>query len=200
MEKDLFGISHEIKNFLSVTKGYISLFDGTIEKYEKYMPFVIKSLDQSIELLNDFNSIGKNEYDLDIIDVGYLIEDVSNLYDCNLHLCDELYIKGDYKRLKEVLINILKNSSDAGASKIDIFIYSEKKKIVIKVVDDGIGMGKDILKEIGKPFFTTKQMGTGLGVYISKKIIEDHHGILLYKSIPMKGTKAIIKLDQYNLV
>ncbi len=54
MKEELFEISHEIKNSLAVMKGYMALFDGSIEKYQKYMPLLEKSLNHSVELLADF--------------------------------------------------------------------------------------------------------------------------------------------------
>ena len=80
MENELFQISHEIKNSLSVVKGYMCLFDGSIEKYDKYMPSLSKALNHSIELLNDFNDIGKLNVKLDILDINYLLEEVVDLY------------------------------------------------------------------------------------------------------------------------
>ncbi len=52
---DFFAFSCELKNLLAVTKGYLSLLDGSIEKYNKYMPYVIESLNRSIELLQKIN-------------------------------------------------------------------------------------------------------------------------------------------------
>ena len=66
--------------------------------------------------------------------------------------------------------------------------------LIIEVKDNGIGMDKDVLEKIGENFYTTKTNGTGLGVSLSKEIINLHGGSLSYKSKKNIGTTAIIKL------
>lgn len=206
-EESLFRISHEIKNSLAVVKGYMSLLDGTIEKYDKYMPYIKESLDHSIAILDDFKEIGKLNIELEVMDINMLFEDViSNykllmkdkvdiIYESN---CDEILINGDYKRLKEVFINIIKNSIEAleniSNPSIKITVYATNKKVFITCYDNGCGMDEYTLSKIGTPFFTTKKNGTGLGVYLSKEIIAKHNGIITYEN--NNGTKINIKLDR----
>ena len=211
MEKELFQISHEIKNSLSVMKGYMALFDGSLEKYEKYMPYLYKSIDHSICLLKDFASIGKLDIKKDILDINYLIEEVLDLYKPILSLKginltfdskNYIYTDGDYNRLKQVFINVLENAIDAvkDTLKPNIIIKTKVKdmKIEITFKDNGCGMDNYTISHIFNPFYTTKKYGTGLGMYISHKIILLHNGEIL--CIPnKKGTTIKIKLDQYKI-
>ena len=80
--------------------------------------------------------------------------------------------------------------------KIAITLKEDKESVSIVVIDNGIGMDKNELMEIKKPFFTTKDKGTGLGVYLSNQIVEAHNGEIIYESEKYKGTKTIIKLPK----
>ena len=209
IHKSLFKIAHEVKNPIAVIKGYLSLMDGSIEKYEKYTPFIKEAVNHSLSILEDFSNIGKLNVNLDIIDINYLLEEVTSIYKPILstdnielnfdEIDDEIFVNGDYKKLKEVFINIIKNSKEANSKKIDITTEIKDNKIIIKCSDDGDGISNDDLIKITEPFFTTKQNGTGLGVYLSKEIIMAHNGEMLYESYG-KGTNVYIKLDLFDLV
>ena len=209
MNESLFQISHEIKNSLAVMKGYMALFDGSIEKYQKYMPYLEKSLNHSIELLSDFKDIGNLDLNSDILDINYLLEEIIELYKPILldkgikiryRLEEELFVEGDYKRLKQVFINILKNSIEATHGREDACINIEtsncNNEIIITFKDNGIGMDKYTMEKVFTPFYTTKKYGTGLGMYISKEIITKHNGNI--ECIPNDiGVSVKIKLNQY---
>ncbi|MBR1377298.1 MAG: HAMP domain-containing histidine kinase [Bacilli bacterium] len=211
--ESLFRISHEIKNTLAVVKGYVSLFDGSVEKYNKYMPFVKDNLNHSIALLEDFSNIGKLKIELDIMDINCLLDDVVNNYRNILSTSgieikyqqnkDEIYVNGDYKRLKELFINIIKNAKEAltGVKKPYISIKTKivNDKVIISFKDNGCGIEEKDLLKVGEPFFTTKKDGTGLGVYLSKEIINAHNGKMIYESTPNNGTIVYVELDLLNL-
>lgn len=104
-------------------------------------------------------------------------------------------IKGNLQQLEQVVINLitnacqsLKNSSDA--IKVQTYYNPERKKVRIKVKDEGVGIKKGDLKYIMDPFFTTKRNmgGTGLGLSVSYNIVKSHGGTLSISSEPGKGT------------
>ena len=111
------------------------------------------------------------------------------------------FIAGNFQRLEQVVINLIQNSCQALQDEnrgllISTYFDETSGKIAIKVKDEGIGMDPDTRKKITDPFFTTKrrQGGTGLGLSVSSKIIENHGGSLSFKSKPGMGTEAIIML------
>ena len=108
----------------------------------------------------------------------------------------EIYFNGDYERLKQVIINILKNACEACTEngKIEISSNLYKNYLDILIEDNGIGMDEETLKNIKEMFYTTKQNGTGLGVALSNEIIKSHNGELLFTSELNKGTKVTIRL------
>ena len=100
--------------------------------------------------------------------------------------------------MKQVFVNILKNALEAKKDdeQLNVFIEVKKNlnnlKIIIK--DNGIGMDKNTLERITEIFYTTKANGNGLGVVLSKEIIEMHKGSINYKSTKGKGTTVTITL------
>lgn len=109
---------------------------------------------------------------------------------------DEIYINADYNRLKQTLVNLIKNSRESITDNGTIKLYTleDKKYIKIYIEDSGIGLNKEELDRMKEAFFTTKKTGTGLGVYLANEIITSHGGTLEYFSKKNKGTKVVITL------
>lgn len=212
LRESLFKISHEIKNPIAVCKGYLDMFDiNNIDHFKKYIPIIKSEVDKTLNLLHDFSACKKVSLDCDIIDVSLLIDDISNnfklmfdshsidfIVDC---ADDEIYIYGDYNRLNQVFLNIIKNSIEAidynknSFIKIGVAVFDKCVKISIE--DNGIGMNDYVLSKISEPFYTTKTYGTGLGVLLSNEIISAHKGSINYQSEEGVGTIVVITLPLY---
>lgn len=200
----LFKITHEIKNPLAVCKAYIDMFDyNDIECAKKYVPIISSEIDKLLILLQDFLLVNKKNINFDIMDMNMLLEDVTNSlkelknYNINLNIGDdEVLINGDYNRLTQVMSNLIKNSFEAGADKVDIESNIIDNKLELKVIDNGEGIDMNNIKNVYTPFYTTKIDGTGLGVPLSKEIIEAHNGELSYINNKGKGVcaKVVIPL------
>ena len=214
LEKDktvkeaLFKLTHEIKNPLAVCKGYLDMLDlNKKDKSEKYISIMKQEINRSLNIISDFVEYNKIKIKKEQIDLNCLLDDVYDSFKIlvnnkkiKLEYKDredeEIYFEGDYERLKQVLINMLKNALEATEEngKIEISSNIYKKYIDILVEDTGIGMDKETLEKIEEMFYTTKQNGTGLGVALSKEIIKSHNGQLIFNSSPNKGTKVTIRL------
>jgi signal transduction histidine kinase len=143
----------------------------------------------------------------DIMDINMLIEEVSdNMEELMNRNCidfvkdtldDELFINGDYNRLCQVLVNILKNSVEASPNRIHLKTHLTQKEISIIIEDNGSGIPNEIMSRIYDPFYTTKPNGTGLGVSLSNEIIIAHNGKMEYSSSYGKGTSVKITLPLY---
>ena len=110
---------------------------------------------------------------------------------------NEVFVNGDYNRLSQVLINVVKNSIESLDKDIKIIkISTNANKNYAKIIieDNGKGMNEDELRKICKPFFSTKSSGTGLGLYLSNEIIKEHNGSMMYESKENIGTKLTICL------
>lgn len=96
----------------------------------------------------------------------------------------------DKSQIKQVIINLVKNAMEAMdyPGEITIKVEEKEKQIYIYVMDEGSGIPDEIIDKLGEPFFTTKENGTGLGIMISKKIVEEHDGRLEISRNKMKGS------------
>ena len=202
-------LTHELKNPITVCKGYLEMLNNNDNnKVEKYLPIISSEIDRALNVINDFSSLGKltslNKEELDIeLLLTEIITTLSPIFKkenalITLNVSDEIYINGDYNRLKQVFVNILKNALEAKKDHIPlevlINVKSYKHYIKIDITDNGIGMNKDILENMNKIFYTTKTNGNGLGVVLSNEIIEMHNGTIKYLSTKDIGTTASIKL------
>lgn len=210
LRESLFKITHEIKNPIAVCKGYLDMLDyEDKDKVKRYIPIIKDEISRTLILMDDFLDYTKVEIERDITDIYMLLEDTCDIVKPlfkNSHIKlnysipdDELYMNLDYNRLKQVLVNILKNSIEAKDSKkreniVDIDITKEKEEILIKIKDNGVGMDKKTLEKVDEMFYTTKEKGTGLGVALSKEIINLHGGEMKYSSVKGKYTQVVISL------
>lgn len=204
-KKKIFRIAHEIKNPIAVCYGYLDMLDVTdLDKVNKYIPIVRSEINRALVIMDDFLSLSNIAIRNEILDIYLLIEDVYNtmeklLQEKQVKLIvpkynDELYIMGDYDRLKQVLVNIIKNAYEANSDRITITTNVTNKYVKIIIEDNGDGILPDNLKKVGEMFFTTKASGSGIGINLSKEIISLHNGEIKYDSVVDKGTKVMIKL------
>lgn len=107
-----------------------------------------------------------------------------------------LYIHADAAMLRQVLHNLLQNAQDAvaevSAPVIRIFTYREKENAVLCVEDNGHGFEQSIVHQIFEPYITNKKTGTGLGLAVVKKIVDEHQGNVSVSSVEPSG--ALIKV------
>ena len=207
LRNSLFKITHEVKNPIAVCKGYLEMLDiNNKEKIKKYIPIIKQEIDRSINIMSDFMEFNKIKIDKDILDINLLLEDITEEFKIILKskkiklnsriTQDEIYLNGDYNRLKQVFINLIKNSIESMEKEgnIDIITHILKDYYYIEITDNGCGMDEYTLNHIKELFFTTKEKGSGLGVSLSNEIIKAHNGTIEYKSKPNKGTKVVVKL------
>lgn len=203
----LFKLTHEIKNPLAVCKGYLDMINlEDKEKSEKYISIIKNEIERSLNIMTDFLAFNKIKIKKEEIDLNLLLEEIYESFSIitskkNIDLIykqsdDEIYIEADYDRLKQVIINLIKNSIEAieDKGKIIISCIEEIDYVNITVEDSGKGMTSDELESIGNMFYSTKKHGSGLGVSLSNEIIKAHNGTLKYDSTLNKGTTATIRL------
>lgn len=185
--------THELKNPLTVCNGYLDMMLKCNEEDKfTYIQIVKDEIKRSLNIINDYNNIlnitksNFNLYDL-------LLETKNNLeklYNCKIEIIsnNKLDYYGDYSKLKQVFLNIIKNSYEANSNLIVIKIDEDKSIYKISIFDNGIGIKN--IDDIYKEYYTTKENGTGLGIPYIKEIIELHRGSINYYSKENIGTRV----------
>lgn len=212
LRSSLFKVTHEIKNPIAVCKGYLDMLDvNDKKKVRKYIPIVKDEITRTLILMDDFLDYTKIKIEKEEMDLTMLLEDLESYLEAlfkknkikiELNIPDDdIYINADYNRLKQVFINILKNAVEAKdetkeESKINVNLESDDNEMRIIIEDNGIGMDEDTLTKVSDMFFTTKKKGSGLGISLSKEIIEQHGGVLVYNSVKNEGTRVIVTLPK----
>jgi len=209
----LFKITHEIKNPIAVCKSYLDMFDFNNPEHEKYIPIVKEEIAKTLLLLQDFLAMNRIKIQKEILDINLLLEDIVSQYESVMKSKnikfeheiseDEVYIEGDYNRLSQVFINLLKNAIEAvdenKISKVSITTKLENDKFIINIFDNGTGIEEGVLSRIKDAFYTTKKDGTGLGVSLSCEIINAHNGTIDFYSKQYEWTEVQVSLPITNL-
>ena len=161
------------------------------DQMEKNYEKVNNLLQYMSQTIDDFRTFFKSEDENTVFDIGTAINAVFDLVgtrflssntECNINIKNSVSVTGTENGFKQVVINILNNAQEAITSKslekghINIDLIKEDTNAIVTISDNGGGVSEDILNQIFEPYFTTKHktQGTGLGLYMSKQIIEQH--------------------------
>lgn len=200
------GIAHEIKNPLTSLKGFIQLMKAGKELNHNYLAIMEEEIKRMVAVSKELMLMAKphksdfKSYDLnDLVDHAITLLMAEAAKKCveitKQSPKEEVMFLCDGNKIKQVLVNMLMNAIDAMPlpGEITIEISKSDEELTLSIADTGIGMPMEVLDKIGKPFFTTKENGNGLGLMICYKIIEEHDGKINVES-SSKGTTFIIKL------
>lgn len=216
------GIAHEIRNPMTAIKTYIELLPlkKDNEKFREQLvtivPKEVERVNKLIENLIDYVRPKQNM--INNINISEIVNSSiillkptldKNKIKLELNVSDSLITKGDSGQIKQVIINLLLNAIDAikekkeklnieNDLKIKIDGYLSENYIVLEILDEGIGMTEEELKNIFDVFYTTKSKGTGLGLSLSKQLIEKNYGQLYVESKKGKYSKFTIILEVRN--
>jgi signal transduction histidine kinase len=112
---------------------------------------------------------------------------------------EDISILADYAQVEQILINLIKNSSETINGKtngtIHLKAFYADDDVLIQVEDNGAGIPGDIIEDIFVPFYTTKENGSGIGLSLSKQIMKNHDGTISVNSSPGKGSTFTLKFQ-----
>ncbi|MGM0876717.1 MAG: ATP-binding protein [Bacillota bacterium] len=102
----------------------------------------------------------------------------------------------DPNQIKQVFINLVKNSIEAMPSGgvVKMKANQENSCLILKVIDEGIGLSQDRIETLGEPFYSNKEKGIGLGLMVNYRIIHNHNGTITVSSERDKGTTVEVRL------
>lgn len=202
------GVAHEIRNPLTSLRGFIQIMQSGVMEKDEYYKIMLDELDRIEFIVEEFLRLAKpQESNFSVKDITLIINHVTTLLQSQANMMNVRVIANlpehlpqvycDENQIKQVFLNVLKNAMEAMESGGNIVIMIERPvvyKMKITIKDDGPGIPNDILHKIGQPFFTTKKTGTGLGIMICKRIIQNHSGEFDISSQEGEGTTISITL------
>ncbi len=203
------GVAHEIRNPLTSLKGFTKLLyespDGKMNK--EYLKIMMDELNRINFIVSEFMVLSKPHLvNFSTKNLSSIIQNVvaflnmqaimKNIEIIPVIIGNSFSLKCEENQIKQVLMNIIKNSIEAmpHGGKIYVKLENNASFLIISVIDHGVGIPPENQPLLGKPFFTTKTEGTGLGLMVSRKIIQNHHGKFNIESDPKKGTTVTIAL------
>jgi len=218
-------LAHEIKNPLTPIQLTIDslrnkfskkLENNEKEDFAKSLKIIGKQITQIENLVNEFSDFArmpkpilKNNNLVNIINENIdLLNELDTDIKININILrQDIYLNSDNEQLSRVFFNLIKNSIESiqqkklnninFKGKIDIELIGSNTCVDFIIQDNGIGFGifNDNIKDILNPYFTTKKNGTGLGLAVVNKIVNDHHGSLIFRALN-EGAEIQIKFDK----
>jgi len=202
---------HEIRNPLTAVGGFLQLLQKSLKgtPKEEYIPIMLAELKHVNRLITEFLQLAKpGSSKRTPCSITKIMNEVVMLVESeaaprkvdiiNETSIDSSSISGDDKQLKQVFLNIIKNAFDALSDGGKLFLQTSwdmhEGFVRVTIRDTGAGMDEQTVTNLFDPFFTTKESGTGLGMFISKKIIDNHGGRIEIQSEPERGTTVTVLL------
>lgn len=207
-------IAHEIKNPLTPMKLSLQLLQRAIsedspqakEMTQRLAVTMLEQIDNLTNIANQFSQFAKiKDVKLQKFDIVEIVENAVTLFQSEFDgkiifnkSLDTVELNIDKNQMMQVMNNLLKNAIQAMEHTLDplleISISAQSKEVIIAIQDNGVGIQPEDTKDIFEPNFTTKSSGTGLGLPISKKIIENFGGRIYYNASIHKGVVFFVAL------
>lgn len=205
------GVAHEIRTPLTALKGFLQLMQDELNN-PGYTDIMLSEISNVEKVVNEFLAFVKPQISkVTSTDLNILLDDVMTLVSTQAALKNTQIVKKtdaelpalhcDEHQIKRVFIHILQNAVEAtlngGVIKIQTMKHGSDR-IKFRFIDQGYGISEERMKSIGEPFYGLREKGTGIGLMISHKIIEEHGGTIHLEIIVNQGTivEVILPLNQ----
>jgi len=203
-------ISHEVRNPLTVVKGFIDLLKDpnlSQDKRDEYIEHINRELQSAESIISDYLAFAKPAteqkdpifVDREISSILHMIKPWANMK--SVRISEELspgVIYGNTQHFKQCFLNLIKNGIEAmpEGGELRVISSTSKNHITIKIEDSGVGMTKEQLSRFGEPYYSSKEKGTGLGSMVVVRTIQTMNGTLDINSVLHKGTTITVKLPE----
>lgn len=205
-------VAHEIRNPLTTLKGFLQLVDEQNEISPNFIKIMLSEMDRIEMITSELLLLAKPQaVKFEEIEVKDIVNDVVTLLQSqaliqNVELIINYSEVGSINcvinQIKQVFINIIKNGIEAmpkgGVININL-LNLDLDHVLIEVIDQGCGIPDDLAPNIGLPFYSTKEKGTGLGMLTTYKLVNDHGGKISFESNEGVGTTFRIQLPRKPL-
>ncbi|MDF2681944.1 MAG: kinB [Brevibacillus sp.] len=200
-------VAHEVRNPLTVVRGFVQLLreESNPKNYE-YIKLVLTELDRAEWIISDYLNLAKPQGDvMSRVELTHVVSDTTALMSSyalmnGVEIVTRaepgLHVISNSVKLKQALMNLMKNGIEAmtqGGS-LHVTVELANSSVVIVIRDEGEGISPEQIQQIGLPFYSTKEKGTGLGLMVTCRIIEAMQGTIQFESELGKGTQVIIHL------
>jgi two-component system sporulation sensor kinase B len=203
-------VAHEIRNPLTVTNGFLQLLKNSqniTQEEKKYIDFSLVELKRAERIVSDFLAFAKPQSENMIFSnlkeeteyVKDIITPFANMHqvDIQYKFTNTLNIQYDKNQMQQCLMNLYKNGIESmieNGGVLSINVTELKNDIIIKIKDTGVGMTKKEVLQLGRPYYSTKNEGTGLGMLMVYSTINKLNGKIEVESEKGKGTTFIISI------
>jgi two-component system, sporulation sensor kinase E len=207
------GIAHEVRNPMTTVRGFLQM----LAKKEQESPnasfyqIMIEELDRANGIITEFLSLAKNKaVNLRYVNLNQIIEALAPLVQADaavsnknivleLNEIPELLV--DEKEIRQIILNMVRNGLEAMKEKGEVKIrtYCENDLVIMAIADQGPGIKKEILENIGIPFQTTKENGTGLGLPVCYSIAARNNAKINVET-GSNGTEFFIKFERDQIM
>ena len=182
-------IGHEIRNPMTTVRGFLQMLGGKEEcrHYKEYYDLMIQELDRANSIITEYLSLAKNKpVDYQLHNLNTIVMTLYPLLSADA-INSDMYVQMetepipefavDEKEIRQLILNLVRNGLESmqPGGKLIISTFPEGDDVVLSVRDQGHGISPDILEQIGTPFFTTKENGTGLGLAVCYSIASRHN-------------------------
>ena len=200
------GMAHEIHNPLTIISGesqlFLERFKGQDEKVDKLLTSIVEECRRAADITRRILRFAKPApTDFVPINLKTVIGDTLTLagyqvrmdrFECAVNVPEKLPdVRGNQNQLQEVLLNLILNACQAmgeQGGKLMVTATAQDSQVVLKVEDNGPGIPAATLRKVFDPFYTTKATGTGLGLFVTQRIVKAHGGTIELESTEGKGT------------
>jgi len=205
-------VAHEIRNPLTTVRGFLQLIgEANIQEEKKYFyqRVSLEELDRAQSIISDYLSLAKPDPEvIENINVNDEISYLTNVlltygnYN-HIHIAgvsaeQALFITGDRQKFRQAVINIGKNAIEAmqDGGHLEIKAEREKRRVILRIKDTGVGMTEEQIQRLGTPYYSTKEKGTGLGTMVSFGIIRKMNGKIDIHSVLGEGTEYTLSFPE----
>ncbi|MDT9725811.1 hypothetical protein DUZ99_12600 [Xylanibacillus composti] len=202
------GVAHEVRNPITVISGNLQLMQRRPD-FRPPIDVMLGEVQRVDQIMQEFLLMARphKEETCQIIRLQEILADSLRLFEASWQekgiqiefVGDERTpsVRCDANQLRQVLLNLLKNAAEAmpeGGKVVVRLFQADNGHAGIDIADEGVGIAPDDWDKPGTPFYTTKEGGTGLGLMVSRKIVQDHGGTLVLKRGKKRGAIAEVRL------